>query len=83
MIELTLLTRPDCHLCHEMETLLARELAGKEFRLATIDIEGDAELERQFGTEVPVLFINNRKAFKYRCTARELRRKLSRVARAR
>lgn len=80
MIELTLLTRRDCHLCHEMEALLARELAGRQFSLATIDIGGDPELERRFGSEVPVLFINNRKAFKYRCTPRELRKKLARAA---
>ncbi len=46
--------------------------------LTAIDISGNPELESRFGLEVPVLFINGRKAFKYRVTARELRKKLKR-----
>ena len=78
MIELTLYSRADCELCREMEEVIGRELAGFAVRLAKIDIDGNAELEERFGQEVPVLFVNGRKAFKYRCTARELRRRLSR-----
>ena len=39
---------------------------------------GLGTLEAQFGIEVPVLFVNGRKAFKYRCSARELRKRLER-----
>ncbi len=78
MIELTLYTRADCELCHEMEEVIAPELARFGARLEKIDIGGNPELEARFGLEVPVLFVNGRKAFKYRCTARELRKRLSR-----
>ncbi len=80
MIELTLYNRADCHLCREMEEVISAQLAELALRLHKIDIDGNPELEGRFGTEVPVLFINGRKAFKYRCTARELRKRLSREA---
>ncbi len=78
MIELTLYSRADCCLCQEMEEVISGELLRFPARLQKIDIGGNAGLEERFGTEVPVLFVNGRKAFKYRCTARELRKRLSR-----
>ena len=75
-IDLTLYSRPDCHLCEDMAQIVepvARELACS---LQHIDISGDAALEARFGHEVPVLVINGRKAFKYRLTEPELRRRL-------
>jgi hypothetical protein len=41
-----------------------------------IDIDSSADLQEKYGEEVPLLFINGRKAFKYRLTAKELARKL-------
>ena len=78
MIELTLYTRADCGLCREMEQLLSEEIPRFDARLERVEIDGNPELEAQFGTEVPVLFVNKRKAFKYRCTTRELRKRLMR-----
>ena len=78
MIELTLYTRRDCDLCREMEELLERELPRFVAEFRRIEIDGDAALEASYGQEVPVLFVNRRKAFKFRCTARDLRKRLSR-----
>ena len=78
MIELILYTRNDCPLCHEMEAVIAAELPKFDARIKRIEIDGDPELEARFGIEVPVLFVNDRKAFKYRCTAAELRQRLAR-----
>jgi glutaredoxin len=77
-MELVLYTRRDCELCREMEVVI--DEVGPRFRvdLKRIEIDGDAALEAQFGLEVPVLFVNGRKAFKYRCTPRELRKRLER-----
>lgn len=77
-MKLLLYTRADCELCHEMEQLLVHELPRFDASLERIEIDGDAELEARFGREVPVLFVNGRKAFKYRCTARDLRKRLQR-----
>jgi hypothetical protein len=43
-----------------------------------IDVGTCSELQAQFGSEVPVLFINGRKAFKYRVTPSELAKRLRR-----
>jgi glutaredoxin len=78
VIELILYTRNDCELCHEMEAVIAAELPKFDVHLQRIEIDGDPALETRFGTEVPVLFVNDRKAFKYRCTPAELRQRLAR-----
>src|SRR5271168_401914 len=82
MIELILYTRNDCELCREMEEIIAAEVPQFDARIRRVEIDGDAGLEARFGTEVPVLFINDRKAFKYRCTRGELRKRLAREGRA-
>lgn len=81
MIEVILYTRRDCELCREMEEILERVIPRFSARLERLAIDGNPELEARFGMEVPVLFVNGRKAFKYRCTARELHRRLEREAR--
>ena len=81
MIELILYTRNDCELCREMEEIIAGELPKFDARIQRIEIDGDPELEARFGIEVPVLFVNDRKAFKYRCTAKALRKRLLREVR--
>ena len=78
MIELVLYTRRDCELCREMEHLVEAELPRLEASLERVEIDGNRELEERFGLEVPVLFVNRRKAFKYRCSPRDLRRRLER-----
>lgn len=82
MIELILYTRNDCPLCQEMEDVIASELPNFDARIKRVEIDGDPSLEVRFGLEVPVLFVNDRKAFKYRCTPRELRKRLAREARS-
>jgi glutaredoxin len=80
VIELTLYTRNDCPLCHEMEEVIAAEMPKFDARIRRIEIDGDPGLEERFGIEVPVLFVNDRKAFKYRCTEAELHQRLVREA---
>ena len=75
-IALTLYGRPECHLCDEMKAVVPPIAAEFGCRIETIDITGDIDLERRFGHEVPVLLVNGRKAFKYRVTERELRKRL-------
>src|SRR5437870_4702049 len=73
---LTLYSRPGCHLCDDMKAVVdpvARQLG---WVVDEVDISGDATLEAQFGTEIPVLMVNGRKAFKYRVGAGELRQRL-------
>lgn len=82
-LQLRIYTRRDCCLCDAMKTVITR--AGVRFPIALdeIDIDGSAELQRLYGEEVPVLFINGRKAFKYRVSEPELEKRLEREVRSR
>ena len=58
-----------------------RQVATKiPLDLEEINVDSSAELKEQFGDEVPVLFIDGRKAFKYRVTAKELEKRVGRRA---
>ncbi len=74
---LTIYSRPGCHLCDEMKTVVQRVSRRVPLTLEEIDITGDAELERAYGVEIPVLLIDGRKAAKYRITDDELLRILA------
>jgi glutaredoxin len=77
---LLLYTRKDCCLCEEMKSTLSRVAGRVSFALEEIDIDTSPALQEKYGNEVPVLFINGRKAFKYRLTAKELEQRLKRDA---
>ena len=77
-IALTLYSRPECCLCEDMKAVLAQVRQEIPFHLEEINISGNPDLEERFGQEIPVLLVNGRKAFKYRLTAGELRRRLAR-----
>jgi len=78
MIALTIYSRPGCHLCEEMKTTLERavERSALDVRIEEIDISADAALEARYGTEIPVLLVNGKKAAKYRISEFELARLL-------
>ena len=78
--QLLLYTRKDCCLCEEMKSTLSRVAGRVPFALEEIDVDTSPALQENYGDEVPVLFINGRKAFKYRLTAKELEQRLKREA---
>jgi glutaredoxin len=78
--ELRLYTRKDCCLCEEMKSTLSRVADRVAFTLEEIDVDTSPILQEKYGNDVPVLFINGRKAFKYRLTVRELEQRLKREA---
>lgn len=59
-----------------MKEVIAVVAPEYDLTVEEVDISEDDDLEARFGKEIPVLFINDRKAFKYRLTAGELRRRL-------
>jgi glutaredoxin len=77
-MRLTLYVRADCHLCHEMRAVIDDLRRDVPFELDAVDVDGDPALVAAHGDEVPVLFVNGRKAFKYRVTPCELRARLAR-----
>jgi len=50
---------------------------GADFRWREVDIDADPELRQRFDVEVPVVFIDGRKAFKYHMDERDFLRVLA------
>jgi glutaredoxin len=78
--KLLLYSRADCCLCDEMKAVIREVTAKIPVDVKEVDVDRSPQLKELFGDEVPVLFIDGRKAFKYRVTAKELERRLGRGA---
>lgn len=66
MHDVIVYSREGCHLCEIVKETLARLQGKAEFQWREVDIDGDPELRQKYNEEVPVIFIDGRKAFKYR-----------------
>ena len=74
--DVTLYTRPGCHLCEEAKAAIVPLLREFGAALREVNIEGDAVLEGRYGWDIPVIFIGARKAAKHRVNVEQFRRQL-------
>jgi glutaredoxin len=74
--EVTLYTRPGCHLCEEAKAAIAPLLREFGAALREVNIENDPVLEERYGWDIPVVFIGPRKAAKHRVDVEQFRRQL-------
>ena len=77
-MKLTMYSRPNCHLCHDMKAVVRRVAETLPLELEEIDISTDPALEARYGLEIPVLMMGGKKAAKYRVTEEELRKMIDR-----
>lgn len=70
-------SRKGCHLCEVVKESLVKLSRRGGFTWREVDVDTDLELRRQFNDEVPVVFIDGRKAFKYHMNEQEFLRKLA------
>jgi len=75
--EVVLYSRKGCHLCEIVKESLAKLEKRGGFSWREIDVDSNADVRRLYNDEVPVVFINGRKAFKYRMNEQEFLRKLA------
>jgi glutaredoxin len=66
-----------CHLCEIVKETLSKLQRRGGFTWQEVDVDSDDQLRRQFTDEVPVVFIDGHKAFKYRLDENEFLRKLA------
>jgi len=78
-IQIDIYSRPGCHLCDEAKTVIERVQGRFAFALRVINIEQDPALEREYGSDIPIVMINGNKAFKYRVDEAELENKVRRL----
>jgi glutaredoxin len=74
--EVTLYTRPGCHLCEEAKSVIEPMLCEFRATLREVNIDGDPVLEARFGSDIPVVFIGSSKVAKHRVDSAKLRRHL-------
>ena len=75
-IKIRIYSKPDCPLCDEM-TSLVHKVQGKEsWEIQHINIESDSVLEAEYREQIPVMFINGRKAFKAHVSEDQLKKKI-------
>ncbi len=75
-LEVTLYTRPGCHLCEEAKAVMEPLLVEFGGKLREVNIDGDAELTKRYGWDIPVVFVGSRKAAKHRVEREQFRRQL-------
>ena len=80
MKEVVIYSKEDCHLCEEALTVLRKVRAFFPFVLKEVNILEDRELFEKFKEEIPVIYIDSKKAFKYRVEERKFIEQLTRRA---
>ncbi len=76
MVEVVVYSKPGCCLCDEVKAKLRKLQQAHEFAWREINILEDAEAFAKFKEEIPVIFIQGRKAFKFHLDEKEFLRRL-------
>jgi glutaredoxin len=79
-LDVTLYTRPGCHLCEEAKALIAPLLAAAGGRLREVNIDADPALRARYDFDVPVIFLGARKVAKHRVDLTLFGRQLAEAA---
>lgn len=74
--DVTLYTRPGCHLCEEAKAAMAPLLREFGATLCEVNIDEDAVLRERYGWDVPVVFLGARKVAKHHLDMEQFRRQL-------
>lgn len=74
--KVTLYTRAGCCLCEDAKRVVLAARDRADFDYDEVDIDSDEELRRIYNEEVPVVAINEKKAFKYRVELDDFLRRL-------
>jgi hypothetical protein len=72
MPQWTVYSRADCSLCERMLEELA-EVLGPQAPVQVVDIDGEPELERKYGTRIPVLLADGEFVCAYRLDPERVR----------
>ncbi len=77
MHDVIVYSRSGCHLCDIVKETLAQMQGRADFQWREVDIDADPQLRQKYNEDVPVVFIDGRKAFKYRMDGRQFLRALA------
>jgi glutaredoxin len=77
LTEVVLYTKPGCCLCDEVKQQLEDLQQRRPFNFREVNILKDQEAYARFQDQIPVVFMNGKKAFKYRLDKDEFLRRLA------
>lgn len=77
--QVTIYTRPGCHLCDEAKRVILAAACPDQFSLREINIDHDPDLVQRYGWDVPVIIINGIETFKHRLNTSEFEREIRRA----
>jgi glutaredoxin len=80
-LDVTLYTRPGCHLCEEAKAQIGPVLRRFGAHLHEINIENDEVLRQLYALDVPVIFLGRRKVAKHRVDVQQFKRQLEQARR--
>lgn len=72
MPRVTLLSKPDCHLCDRAKAVLIRAQARTRFALDEVDIAHDAALLARYGNDIPVILLDGQEIARHFVRERQL-----------
>lgn len=73
MAHVLMYSRQGCHLCDEARETIEALRADLRFEFEEVFIEGNDDLERDYGVRLPVVLVDGREEFEYRVDGRALR----------
>jgi glutaredoxin len=68
--------KKDCCLCKDAKEVIARVKADIPFQFKEVDIGASDDLFRMYKEDVPTIFINGKKAFKFKVDEEEFRKRV-------
>jgi glutaredoxin len=74
--DVTLFSRPGCHLCEEAKAAIAPLLREFGAVLREVNIDEEPVLKERYGLDIPVIFIGKHKAAKHRVNLPQFRKQL-------
>lgn len=75
-IQIEIYSRPGCHLCDEAKAVIEPFTQRYRIDLRVTDVDSDNALRQAYGSDIPVVMINGKEAFRHRVDAGLLEKKL-------
>jgi len=79
-VVVSVFSKPDCHLCDVAKAQLGELQARLGFRLEQVDISQDAALLAEYGTRIPLIWVNGQLVCKFRVDEKALSAAIHRAA---
>ncbi|HCY20213.1 MAG: hypothetical protein A2X87_00790 [Deltaproteobacteria bacterium GWC2_42_51] len=76
MIKVEIYSKKGCCLCKRAKKLISKVNAEMPFAFKEVDIAASDDLLRKYKEDTPTIFINGKKAFKFKVDEIEFRRKI-------